>query len=228
MVETLADRIQQRLDALGLSERAASIAATGSDGTIRMIRLGKSENPRGDTLRKIARVLQVSEQWLLTGEGPSAPSTPRSEIRPAEVPYTPPGTLPRDLPVLGTVAGAELGKGAFQLTNDVVDYVRRPPGLIGAKDAYALYVEGESMVPRFEPGELVFVHPHRKVLGNDYVVIQEPGPDNGPRGFIKQFVKQTPTMLKTRQFNPAQNIDFPLRPGLVWHKVLSGSDLYGV
>lgn len=134
-----------------------------------------------------------------------------------------------DVPVLGTAAGAMLGQGAFQITTDVIDYVRRPAGLARARDAYALYVEGDSMSPRFEPGDLVFVHPHRKPLGGDYVIVQEPDSENGePRAFIKRLVGVTPTLLKTEQFNPPAKVDFKLRPGLRWHKVMTDGDLYGV
>lgn len=226
MASEIAKRIQQRLDELGLSARAASLQATGSDGTIRMILSGKTANPRSDTLAKIAPVLGTSVEWLM-GES-SAPS-PRSEVRPADVPLPDRYAMPRDVPVFGTVAGSELGKGAFQLTSDVVEYVRRPPGLATVKDAYALYVEGESMVPKFEPGELVYVHPHRKVTRGDYVVIQEPDTDNGePRGFIKQYVRQTAKLLETRQFNPDTDIKFVLRPGMKWHRVMTLAELMGL
>ena len=225
MASDIAKRIQQRLDELGLSARAASLRATGSDGTIRMILSGKTANPRSDTLAKLAPVLETSVEWLM-GETARLPSG--SEIRPANVPLPARDAMPRDVPVFGTVAGSELGKGAFQLTTDVVEYVRRPPGLATVKDAYALYVEGESMSPKFEPGELVYVHPHRKVVSGDYVVIQEPDGDHGePRGFIKQYLRQTAKLLQTQQFNPASKVDFVIRPGLKWHRVMSLSDLMG-
>jgi phage repressor protein C with HTH and peptisase S24 domain len=232
MPETLADRIQQRLDALGLSERAASLAATGSDATIRMIRTGKSVHPRADTLSKLAQVLQTTEQWLLNGGEVATvgadPALQPSDVREAQVPVPTTLNLPKDMPVLGTAAGSELGQGAFQITTDVVDYVRRPPGLIGARDAYSLYVEGDSMSPRFEPGDLIFVHPHRKPLGGDYVVIQEPDTNNGePRAFVKRLVKITGTTIRVQQFNPPATIDFIIRPGTRVHKVLTDVDLYG-
>ena len=226
MAETLADRVRQRLEIVGKSAHAASLEAGGSPSLIPNILHNRSANPRGDTLQKLATVLGVSEHWLLTGED----GVPRNgEVRPADVTLPDRAAMPKDVPVYGTVAGSELGKGAFQLTSDVVDYVRRPPGLVGARDAYALYVEGESMLPKFEPGELVYVHPHRKVRPLDYVVIQEPDSDNGePRGFIKQYVKQTTKLLHTRQFNPEAQVDFILRPGLRWHKVLNSNELMGV
>jgi phage repressor protein C with HTH and peptisase S24 domain len=227
----LATRIRQRLEALDLSARRAAQLAGGSESMVRNILVGASESPRAETISKLAPVLQVSEQWLMTGED-ARPMPPgdSSEFRMAD-PASAESlrNLPKDVPVLGTVAGSELGKGAFQLTTDIVDYVRRPFGLLGAADIYALYVEGESMVPKFEPGDLVFVHPHRKARPGDYVVIQEPDTDRGePRGFIKRLVSTTSRLVKTQQFNPRASIDFVIRPGLVVHKVMTDGELYGV
>ena len=229
-METVADRIRQRLEATGKSAHAASIEAGGSPSLIPNILNGRSSNPRIDTLKKIAIPLETTGEWLMDGgEGTGAVHQPGDEVRPAAVPAPLRSEMPLDVPVLGTAAGGELGKGAFQLTTDVVDYVRRPAGLAGARDAYALYVEGDSMVPRFEPGDLIFVHPHRKAARGDYVVIQEPDSNNGePRAFLKRFVTVTGKLLRTEQFNPTATIEFMLRPGLIWHKVMTDGDLYGV
>lgn len=230
MSSPLADRIQQRLAALKLSARAASLAAGGSEATIQNILSGKSTNPRGDTLKKLAEVLQVSEQWLLTGDetAPYVPLRGPSEVRLApEITVPQAFMLPKDVPVQGTAAGSELGQGAFQLSSDVIEYVRRPPGLFGVSTAYALYVEGDSMYPKFEPGDLIFCNPNKKARSGDYVVVQEPDSNNGEtRAFVKRLVKITSTMLVVEQFNPAATIQFVIRPGLVWHKVLTDGDLY--
>lgn len=233
MAETMKDRIRQRLDELGLSVRGAALKGGGTASMIRNVLTGGTTNPRGDTLTKIARGLEVSEQWLLTGveaDPQSAEPAPgrAGEVRLAAVPIPSASQLPRDVPVMGTVAGSEIGKGSFQITPDVIDYVRRPFALMGAKDVYALYVEGESMIPRFEPGDLVFVHPHRKAKPGDYVVVQEPDSNNGePRGFIKRLVAITTKLIRTEQFNPKSNIDFVIRPGTTVHKVMTDGDLYG-
>lgn len=233
MDNDLKSRIGRRLKELGLSAIQASRDAGGSDSLLQNILSGKSRSLRSDFVEPVARVLQVSASWLLTGEGDSpapAAGAPRDEFRLAPDAVPPQrNASPKDVPVMGTVAGSELGRGAFQLTSDVVDYVRRPAGLMGAKDVYALYVEGDSMVPRFEPGDLVFVHPHRKPRGGDYVVIQEPDSNNGePRGFIKRLVGITAKLIRTEQFNPKANLDFINRPGTVLHKVLTDGELYGV
>ena len=68
MKSDLATRINQRLEALSLSSRKASLAAGCSPDLLNKIVLGKSRSLRGDNLTRIARVLKVSEAWLNTGE----------------------------------------------------------------------------------------------------------------------------------------------------------------
>lgn len=224
MQQGFVERVESRLKELGLTPRSASLeVSTNPDLFRNVLRFGDDANPKQKTLALMAEALQWSVEDLTQVAAPRP-----TEVSPANVPYPDRISMTRDVPVFGTVAGSELGKGAFQMTADVVEYVRRPPGLATVKDAYALYVEGESMSPKFEPGELVYVHPHRKVVSGDYVVVQEPDTDNGElRGFIKQYVRQTTKLLQTQQFNPASKIDFVIRPGLKWHRVMSLSDLMG-
>ncbi len=61
----LYNRIKQRLDEIGLTERQASMLAVGNSQFIRNIRTGKSASPRGENILKLARTLEVSESWLL-------------------------------------------------------------------------------------------------------------------------------------------------------------------
>lgn len=238
--DTIASRVRSQLDARGLSVRGAAKLAGLPESTIRNILDGITDSPRGVTMTKLAALFGVSEQWLMTGGGVAAthpayvdepnrsPARAVPNVRLVPDSALPPDfNLPKDLQLLGTAAGSEIGRGAFQLSSDVVEYVRRPPGLLGVRDAYALYVEGESMSPRFEPGDMIFVHPHRKALVGDYIVIQEPDHRTGEtQAFVKRLVKVTPTVLRVKQFNPDATFDFAIRPGLVWHKVLTDGDLY--
>lgn len=48
-----------------MSERQASLKVAGNPQFIRNIRKGASASPRGENILKLARVLQVSESWLL-------------------------------------------------------------------------------------------------------------------------------------------------------------------
>lgn len=152
-----------------------------------------------------------------------------SEVRTADVALPAIGNLPRDVPVLGTAAGSDYERGAFQLSTDPVDYVRRPPALLANTAVYALYVEGSSMEPKYEPGELIYVNPARPVRPGDFVVVQEMiGEDDTRRGFVKQYVKRAGEWHMVRQFNPPAELRFPANETTRVHKVLSTSDLLGM
>lgn len=68
MADPLYLRIKQRLDALGVTEREASMAVAGNADLIRNIKRGRSDSLRGPRLLKLAQVLGVSAEWLQTGE----------------------------------------------------------------------------------------------------------------------------------------------------------------
>lgn len=218
----IASRIAQRLIDVDISERAASLQATGSPNTIRNIRLGDSKNPRADTIRKLAKVLKCSEHWLMTGDDAPAQSPNNNQ------PTITRTSMPYDIPVRGTAAGSELGKGAFQISLDVVDYVARPPGLANARDIYALYVEGDSMEPMYKSGDLVFVNPNKPIRINDTVIIQEQNSNNGePQSFIKIFKKRSAKGILAQQLNPFSDIEFVAQSVKI-HKVMTTNELFGV
>lgn len=66
---SLAKRIQQRLEALDLSEAEACRRAGLAHTYIRDIRKGTKTNPRVDTLRRLAKELGTTAEWLQTGRG---------------------------------------------------------------------------------------------------------------------------------------------------------------
>lgn len=68
----LIKRIRQRLQAVQLSPRAASLKAGGSAGLVRKIIDGSVVSPRSDTMANLARVLKTTPDWLLNG-GPERP-----------------------------------------------------------------------------------------------------------------------------------------------------------
>jgi phage repressor protein C with HTH and peptisase S24 domain len=68
MAEDIYSRIDQRLKALGLTGRKVSMKVSGTPDLIRNIKNGKTKSPRGESLVKLANLLQVSPTWLETGE----------------------------------------------------------------------------------------------------------------------------------------------------------------
>lgn len=66
---SLIKRIQQRLEALELSEGEACRRAGLAHTYIRDIRKGIKKAPRTDTIKRLADVLGTSPEWLTTGQG---------------------------------------------------------------------------------------------------------------------------------------------------------------
>lgn len=158
----------------------------------------------GRAATKYAIAFRVSEAWLLTGEG-EAPPTPR-------------------VPVMGIAAGAATGQNIMHDTP--LDYVSRPPALENVPSAYAVWVRGESMLPRFRPGDLLFVHPWKQPLPGDAVIVQQ-RVNGDPAAFVKEMVTRGDGAIICRQYNPPATIDYPLRTLLAVHKVLSLQELFG-
>jgi phage repressor protein C with HTH and peptisase S24 domain len=132
---------------------------------------------------------------------PPAPNAKFVEV----VPLTRPGKM---IPVLGEVVGGDDGEYIFN--GQVQDWVACPPSLVNVNNAYSVYVDGESMVPRYMPGEMVFVHPGRPPRRGDDVVVQiKPRHEEAsPHGYIKQFVGWTGSKLVLHQYNPEKRIEF--------------------
>lgn len=151
-----------------------------------------------------------------------------TEYSVASVPFPDRGVMPLDVPVLGTVIGGN--GGDFQMSGEMIDYVRRPPGITHARNVFALHVRGTSMSPRFEEGELLYLNPNLPTRVGDYVVIEFiPSEANEyGEGCLKRFVCRTPTKLVVEQFNPACQLEFDLDRIKAIHRVLTLHELLGI
>lgn len=160
---TIAYNIERRMAQLGMTANAASVAAGLPRDAIRDILSGKSQNPRADTIMKIARALRVDPTYLLLGskEGKTK-DTPRVE----EV----------ILPVRYTVAA-----GAWK---EEPDYADESPAFHSVPPAKGLEhypqwlesVEGDSMDKVIPAGSLVHVVDaiamHYQPADGDVVVVE--------------------------------------------------------
>lgn len=62
--------------------------------------------------------------------------------------------------------------GIFVDAADAPERVWRPAPLAGLAEAYAVRMPDATMVPRYQPGQLLFVHPYRTPRGGDAVVVR--------------------------------------------------------
>lgn len=175
----------------------------------------------------LAKAQQFSEKhgvsvdsWFL--EPPEAPPPPPI---PAETSAIDIRSMPRDMPVLGSALCGE--DGLFELNGQTLDYLRRPPRLLGVRDAYAIYTNGDCMSPWREHGDPVYVHPHAPVRVNDYVVVQlNPESDGGPiAAYIKRLVRRTAVNLVLSQYNPKKEITLPTKRVGAIHHIMDWNEL---
>jgi hypothetical protein len=136
-LEDILARVESRLEALSLSAHAASLAAKKPDAIRNLKRAVKNGDRRGittETLAALAPVLKTSAAWLLEGVGdPGAGS---------------------QVKVAGKIgAGAEILPEYEQIPEDGLYEISVPFSL--PADTIAFEVEGESMWPRYDSGDVI-------------------------------------------------------------------------
>lgn len=183
----IGEAVRKARKALGLGQEALAEKSGSDQSTVQRIEAGKFKRLPSD-LPKILHALQIDPIGLLD------PGTFLA------TPHTLPFARPSDalMPVYGMAEG---GKGAMIISPDPIETIGRPPDLMGVKEAYAVRVVGDSMVPAFRPGDLAFVHPALPPLSGHEVVLQRD--DHGTRyGLIKTFLDVKGDALRVVQYNP--------------------------
>jgi phage repressor protein C with HTH and peptisase S24 domain len=160
-----------------------------------------------DWLLKLAPALGVEPKDLLPSEqapsfgGLAEPShgIPRARgIRPDRQADRPD---PRDvIPIRSAGRGGD-GQTMF-LGDGPIGFTRRPSSLQEVRDAYAIYMVGDSMSPRYEPGWLLHVNPYKPPkAGRDVVVTLA---DDGV--LVKTYRGYDGPTLVLEQLNPPGEI----------------------
>ena len=161
-----------------------------------------------DWITRLAPLLGIEMADLLVAPSQPSPTTtvPANLVLPggdAAFAGIPMAGDPRDfIPVRS--AGRGGNEQEMFLQDGPIDYVRRPPSLAQVRDAYAIYVVGDSMQPRFRPGQILHVNPFKPAQPGAGVVVTK---INGAV-LIKEFVRQDSKTLHVRQYNPAEALDY--------------------
>jgi phage repressor protein C with HTH and peptisase S24 domain len=209
--------------------------------------LGHENGSRGlsRAAARYARFFHVSLDWLIGGRGEfhlagsearlaatPGPATGLSEPPPPMPPMPAP---PRNaevggparfaaaIPAYGQAVGGK--DGEFILNGNRIVDILAPPSLQGVPDAYAVYVVGDSMEPRYFAGEAVFVNPRLPVRRGDFVVAQIAAEEGEPpHAYIKRFVAREARVLRLEQFNPKKTLEFPVGRVISVHRIIMGGD----
>jgi phage repressor protein C with HTH and peptisase S24 domain len=204
--------------------------------------LGHENGSRGlsRAAARYARFFHVSLDWLLEGRGEfklgGGEARFATTLRPAaSAPEIPLPAPPRNAEVRGPAQFRSLipaygqavgGKdGEFILNGNRIVDILAPPSLQGVPDAYAVYVVGDSMEPRYFAGEAVFVNPRLPVRRGDFVVAQIAAEEGeAPHAYVKRFTARDARHLKLEQFNPKKALEFPVGRVISVHRIIMGGD----
>ncbi|KAA0583663.1 helix-turn-helix domain-containing protein [Azospirillum sp. B21] len=187
--------------AAGLSqEKLAELAGT-SQPQINKLETGQRKMTV-DWAVKLAQPLGVEPAVLLGLDLPAVPAAARP-ARPAMPPLlrTPPAGMQQaqaaSMPVRAAARGG-VDQEMF-LEDGPIDWIARPDYLKNARDPYAMYVVGESMMPRFRPAQLLHVNPHKPPAPGAGVVVVK----RNKAVLVKEFVRRGPEAVVLREYQPA-------------------------
>jgi SOS-response transcriptional repressor LexA len=175
------------------------LAERAETGRSQIVKLERGERRLTvDWMLRLARALNCEPKDLLppeAGPAPSAPSGPWA---------TGPGGMPaRDLPVCGAARGG--ANALFVDQGNALEHVFRPAQLDGVGNAFAVYAVGDSMEPKYQAGDLLFINPNLPPVKGCFVVVEL----GDHEAYVKQFVRQSDDMLMLREFSPVMR-DIPI------------------
>lgn len=237
--EILRERLRRLIDdRVDLTARSLSRAIGANHSYVSQILSGQGGMPSAARLAQLAQILGVSVDYL---SGISAnPDPVLSEVTFADRRIDWRGPQP-DLPPIPLVGTGDCATISFEDetgqmlevercsfdADHTVRMIARPPALRGARDLYAIYFHGESMMPRFEPGEVGIVDPTRPAGPGDYVLVQltNGADDLVASVLVKRLVRQNSRELVLEQFNPAAIFTVPRARVARVHRILPQTDL---
>ena len=220
----------------GLSPNAWALKAGVSRTVFNDIR--KRNNVRHDTLVKLLSAVDLSLSQFEAGI-----PLPRSEVAPTGLDESEawsalgdPTAKLKMIPLVGSAMG-----GAFDLDEhveqtellmgEILDHIARPEHLRSDMRAYAVTIVGDSMAPRFEPGERAIASPRQGAgIGDDVIVqlraecegdhLDEDHANRITMVLIKRLVKRGAREITLRQFNPDLTFAVPIDRVAAIHKVV--------
>lgn len=208
------DSPRSRLDEIRLARRLTNAELARQTG-IEPSALHKPLSGKRGISRKIAErllpVLDVPYEVLYAPIGDPILPPRKSTVRERGRASGSSAGISDEVPVHGTAQAGP--QGAFHLNMleaPPIDWVGRPKGLQGVAGIFAIRIEGNSMAPWREPGELVFVNANRVVTPGCHVIAEvwSPEPGQPPRAFLKRLLRRTGSHVELEQYNPRKIMKF--------------------
>lgn len=202
----MASILRQLREARGWSQQKLADKAGCGQPDIHRLEIGKKKLTM-DWMIRLGKALEVDPKVFLEPPGATTPifRLPGGEVA---VGPKPPPQRPRDDSDMIPVRSAARG-GSDQemfLSDGPIDWLPRPYRLLNVHEPYALYMVGESMIPRYWPGQILYVNPHRPATPGRGVVVTKAN----HAVLVKEFVRRSNHEVHLHQYNPDQQIEVDL------------------
>lgn len=195
MEKTIGGRIRELRKEKRLSQAELGLKVGRSKGTISQWEAGIT-HPGGEALLRLAVVLGRSPDWLVHGQEPVSDTRAsyQGDTNVAEGPSVQ-GMCPE-------ISWVQAGQWAevchVDLDPESVNWYPRPPG--ASEQTFVLRVVGESMIPEYMPGTLIYIDPERSAeTGKDVIAVMT---DTGEATF-KRFIEEPGAGKMLKALNPA-------------------------
>ena len=211
--------IVSRVAELGLSLSELSLKVGKNHAYFQQfIKRGVPTRLPEDVRGREAEILKVDERLLKEAGLKSSPSAPKPNAG-----YQGVVKITTWIPVYGHAVGGK--DGEFILNGNQISDVLAPASLSSVPGAYAVYVVGDSMEPRYFAGEAVFVNPRLPVRVGDFVVAQIAA-DEGepPLAYVKRYVGQNDKSIRLEQLNPPKKLTFAADRLVSIHRIVMSGD----
>ena len=190
VVDTFANRLQKAMNLKNMKQ-VDLVEKTNIDKSLISNYLKGKYKAKQDNLYLLAKILNVSEAWLM---GYDVPMERNSEDILNKI-----GAIPifdidvTNIPLLGTVkAGYN-----YLAQENIIDYISFKVDGTDKENYYALNVVGDSMTPLFDDGDTVIVHKQDDFENGDNCVVLI----NGEEATIKKVYKGN-TGIELKAVNP--------------------------
>lgn len=186
-MNSFSDRLIQRMHDLNLNQVTIYTRIGVSRGTISGWVSGKMDQPRGDNLEKLAKVLRCSAKWLAFGDDEDLPTDNGLGLDSSQL-----GTSNKNfvnIPIYdielsagnGRTSNGESITGEYPIHQSIIESMGVP-----ASEAAIVKVRGDSMTDTLWDGDVVLIHTADKTPISDKIYAFRL--DNELR--VKRFFKQ--------------------------------------
>lgn len=199
-METMADRVERKMKALGFTQPSLAARCGVEQPQITRLLAGTVKNP--SYIYELSLALETSVKWLRTGIEESVKTIPnseqdhRSQLSGSGIPLINQERIPVYAPIPGEP------ENVIRFSKEyIVGYEPRPDRMQVIRDDFYVSAYDDSMAPRHYNGEDVYVHPTKPPsIGKDCVYVEEAT----GKVFIRVFWGETATEWKFSQLNPVK------------------------